>query len=133
MEVVYVGWVKDGAVFVTRNGHPLDPKPSLKAWNHSPTGFEWGYAGSGPAQLALALLLDALGNKELAIEYHQRYKFEFVAKWQRGHSWMTNRSEILAWIASKKEVPLAEPVVQAPTVVEPPPMVEDKPKRRRSE
>ena len=24
--------------------------------NHSPTGFEWGYGGSGPAQLAVAML-----------------------------------------------------------------------------
>jgi hypothetical protein len=28
----------------------------LDLWNHSPTGLEWGYAGSGPAQLALALI-----------------------------------------------------------------------------
>src|SRR6059036_1653610 len=33
----------------------------LEIRNHSPTGFQWGYAGSGPAQLALALLVDALG------------------------------------------------------------------------
>ena len=26
--------------------------------NHSPDGFEWGYTGSGPAQLALAILCD---------------------------------------------------------------------------
>ena len=25
---------------------------------HSPTGFEWGYLGSGPADLALSLLAD---------------------------------------------------------------------------
>ena len=31
---------------------------------HSPTGFAWGYGGSGPAQLALALLVDALGERE---------------------------------------------------------------------
>lgn len=28
---------------------------------HSPTGFAWGYAGSGPADLARSLLVDALG------------------------------------------------------------------------
>lgn len=40
----------------------LPPRTDLV--NHSPTGFEWGYAGSGPAQLALALCVDALdGNK----------------------------------------------------------------------
>ncbi len=36
---------------------PLDPGPSLELRNHSPDGFAWGYRGSGPAQLALALLL----------------------------------------------------------------------------
>jgi hypothetical protein len=28
---------------------------------HSPTGFGWGYGGSGPADLARSLLIDALG------------------------------------------------------------------------
>lgn len=28
---------------------------------HSPSGYTWGYAGSGPADLALSLLTDALG------------------------------------------------------------------------
>ena len=33
--------------------------PHIK--RHSPGGFEWGYAGSGPADLARSLLIDALG------------------------------------------------------------------------
>lgn len=28
---------------------------------HSPGGFEWGYSGSGPSDLAIALLIDHLG------------------------------------------------------------------------
>jgi hypothetical protein len=32
---------------------------------HSPTGLEWGYAGSGPADTALAILLDATGEADL--------------------------------------------------------------------
>lgn len=30
---------------------------------HSPTGFSWGYAGSGPADLARSLLIAALGDE----------------------------------------------------------------------
>jgi hypothetical protein len=30
---------------------------------HSPTGFQWGYAGSGPADLARCLLLAAVGGE----------------------------------------------------------------------
>ena len=40
----------------------LDPRRDLR--NHSPTGYAWGYSGSGPAQLALAILCDALGDDE---------------------------------------------------------------------
>ena len=29
---------------------------------HSPTGMEWGYGGSGPADLSRSLLIDALGD-----------------------------------------------------------------------
>jgi len=30
---------------------------------HSPDGFSWGYGGSGPADLARCILIDALGNE----------------------------------------------------------------------
>lgn len=45
--------------------------------NHSPTGFQWGYSGSGPAQLALALLL-LVTDKETAQRLHQKFKSEFI-------------------------------------------------------
>ena len=37
---------------------PLSPLKSQSIVNHSPDGFNWGYLGSGPAQLALAILLE---------------------------------------------------------------------------
>jgi rubrerythrin len=48
--------------------------------NHSPGGAEWGYAGSGPAQLALALLAHALGDDALALSYYQAFKAKVVAR-----------------------------------------------------
>jgi hypothetical protein len=42
----------------------LDPKPSQAFYNHSPDGFNWGYGGSGPAQLALAIVLELTGKPE---------------------------------------------------------------------
>lgn len=52
--------LSDGTVFV--EGASLDPRHDLR--NHSPTGFAWGYGGSGPAQLALAILVHHLGAKD---------------------------------------------------------------------
>ena len=63
---------------VTVNGRPLNPR--LDLWNHSPTGFEWGYGGSGPAQLALAVLADHLADDEQAVRLHQSFKFAVIVK-----------------------------------------------------
>ena len=50
----YSGVRTDAGCVVTVDGKPLGPR--LDLFNHSPTGFEWGYFGSGPAQLALAIV-----------------------------------------------------------------------------
>lgn len=52
--------------------------------NHSPTGFAWGYAGSGPAQLALALCA-ALVDDETATRVYQQIKDELVVPMPRNY------------------------------------------------
>ena len=59
------------------DGKELDLRLDLH--NHSPTGFEWGYGGSGPAQLALALLAHMVGN-DIALRYYQLFKWQVVAR-----------------------------------------------------
>ena len=66
------------SVTVTVNGCPLNSR--LDLCNHSPTGFEWGYCGSGPAQLALAILADHLVNDEQALQFYQRFKWAVIAE-----------------------------------------------------
>lgn len=46
--------------------------------NHSPDGFEFGYGGSGPAQLALAMCAHAAGDV-VARQVYQQFKREVVA------------------------------------------------------
>jgi hypothetical protein len=70
--------------------------------NHSPTGFNWGYGGSGPAQLALALLMDATGDPELALRHYQDFKFEFVA--QCGDKRTITAAEIKSFLARESLV-----------------------------
>lgn len=74
----------------------LDPGPSQEIVNHSPDGFQWGYRGSGPAQLALALVLDATGDKNRAQRVYQDFKEEFVALW--GNQWQITQAEIVVWV-----------------------------------
>ncbi len=44
------------------------PSHPRKSANHSPTGFKWGYSGSGPSQLALTLLLDYILDQDLPMD-----------------------------------------------------------------
>ncbi|MDT0631451.1 DUF6166 domain-containing protein [Rubrivirga litoralis] len=48
------------------------------AARHSPTGIEWGYGGSGPADLALSVML-ALTDEQTANALYHRFKHEVVA------------------------------------------------------
>ena len=60
------------------DGKFLRPDQSQKLKNHSPDGFNWGYGGSGPAQLSLAILLKYM-HPEYALALYQDFKFRFVA------------------------------------------------------
>ena len=87
----YQGRREGYAVEVTVDGRSLDPR--LDLWNHSPNGFEWGYAGSGPAQLALALLADHLRNDCQAVALHQDFKHAVIAGLPR-RGWTLTGEEI---------------------------------------
>ncbi len=64
-------------------GKEISPEESLKFRNHSPTGFSWGYGGSGPAQLALALTIEAAKTMKAPVvqmtPYYQDVKWKFIA------------------------------------------------------
>ena len=46
---------------------------------HSPTGLEWGYGGSGPADLALNALFFFSKDLEFAQEHYQDFKWLHIA------------------------------------------------------
>lgn len=103
-------------VEVTVDGRPLLMRLELR--NHSPTGFEWGYGGSGPAQLALAIVCDVLdvppGTREprmfeehvdervrRALNVYQLFKEDHVAKWPS--SWWIVDEDVMRCIERVEE------------------------------
>lgn len=61
---IYRGYGRmDGRVTVEENENDLGLLNHFV--KHSPTGFGWGYAGSGPAELARCLLIDALQERAM--------------------------------------------------------------------
>lgn len=82
------------------NVQALTAARSLQVVNHSPDGFEWGYGGSGPAQLAMGLLLDVGVDEETARKLYQRFKDSCIAG--LGETWSMTDADILEWVERAK-------------------------------
>lgn len=106
---------KEQMVFERREGNELYTNVPHRVVQHSPYGYEWGYAGSGPSDLALNIVencLRELGHKgkrvkqfdgtcyAAAIQLHQDFKFEFIATLPReGGSIET--ATVVMWISER--------------------------------
>lgn len=77
---------------------PLYQIPLKHVVRHSPTGFEWGYGGSGPADLALSILTNAFG-REIAEAHYQSFKDEIVANF--GPDWAISIEDIKKWLRER--------------------------------
>jgi hypothetical protein len=96
---------------------PTPEQGSLTSWplvhviEHSPTGLEWGYGGSGPSDTALSLLTDAIASeggipvevaKLAAMRWYMRFKRDMVSGLHRGEKagleWRLPVSSIVAWL-----------------------------------
>lgn len=80
------------------NGIMLMAEDSQKYRNHSPDGFSWGYGGSGPAQLALAILL-RLTTPQKAQNLYQQFKFDVIATLPQDEDFKLTIVFIKDWIA----------------------------------
>lgn len=74
-------------------GHLTDLDPRNDLINHSPDGFEWGYSGSGPAQLALAMCAAVLP-AHLVTTVYQGVKDELIASIDTD-SWRITDQQVL--------------------------------------
>lgn len=84
-----------GGMLVYCGNTKLDPAPSLKLRNHSPDGFAWGYSGSGPAQLALAMLLH-FTDQDFALANYQQFKTDVIATLDK-EGFEMDETEVAEW------------------------------------
>ena len=86
-------------VGVKREDPPYTKKlpDRLDLQNHSPSGFEWGYEGSGPAQLALAILAHATDDDVYALGAYQDFKREVISKLPF-EEWDMSERLVLDWV-----------------------------------
>lgn len=70
---------------------------------HSPTGFEWGYGGSGPGELARCILIDFFdGDTERADACYQDFKSDIIAP-IKDDCWTISSADIEKWVDAPQQ------------------------------
>ena len=93
---------------------PARRTPLRHVVHHSPDGFEWGYDGSGPADLALSILVAVIGPEpttaifrraigKRAWDLHLSFKSDFVQAFAKRH-WLITAGAVRAWIKEQREL-----------------------------
>jgi hypothetical protein len=92
--------------------------PGKRKVHHSPTGYEWGYGGSGPADLSLnilarvrphaglrigaVLLHDGSRVSDLAWSCHQQFKWSVIYGMPQAGFTLT-RDDVERWLAARDD------------------------------
>lgn len=79
-----------------KDGQPFSAVRSLKVRNHSPDGFSWSYAGSGPSQLALGILLEET-DQESAENLYMKFKWDIISNLPL-EQWKLTSEEVQKWL-----------------------------------
>jgi hypothetical protein len=84
----------DEQVFAVRDGKASFLDPHYELENFSPDGFAWGYRGSASSQLAIAMLIDVLGDWKRVKPLWPMFHDEFVIKLPRDANWTADGATI---------------------------------------
>ena len=84
----------DGIVVLV-DDQPLDEALNVKAICDD--GFEWGFEGPASSQLALAVLVDHLGDREVALRSHHTFMQHIVAN--LANEWVLTSADITEAVA----------------------------------
>jgi len=87
---IYQGKRTIDGIVVTVDGQPLGEHYEIKRFTKF--GFEWTYEGNSPRQLALAILVDYLGDADRAIRLSKPFMKQIVANLD--NDWQLTGAEI---------------------------------------
>ena len=93
---IYEGQRTIDGLKVTVEGHNLDEHYEVKCFTKY--GFEWTYEGESPRQLALAILVDHLGDSQRALRLAEPFMRTIVANLD--NDWTLSGAEVDAAVKS---------------------------------
>lgn len=92
---IYLGRRSGPRCCVTVEGKPLPPRLDLRSLSGT---FEWGYEGTAPAQLAVAILAREVGDTAAQL-HHQDFQRAVVARLP-AKGWALTGKEVAEWVAA---------------------------------
>lgn len=66
---------------------------------HSPDGFSWGYNGSGPSQLAFAIIHNVFHDITLTQDVYMRFREAKIATLDKDSDHIITEQSIREWVA----------------------------------
>ena len=100
---LYRGKRDAGGATVTVDGQPLDPRPDLMP--QYTAQFEWGYDGTGPSRLGIAILADCYGDDDKAVALHKQFVGAYLALLQ-SEEWQLRGDDIEGMLDGYVDVPM---------------------------
>lgn len=94
------GIYQEDAIYI--DGARISTANSRRLRDHAPDGrVSWGYHGSGPSQLALALLLHFGATDEEALDWYQEFKREIISELPASDFTM-EETRVTEWLEAKR-------------------------------
>lgn len=84
-------------LFGPEPGEVVSVAPLTHHLRHSPDGFRWGYEGSGCAELARCVLIDALGFDPGPTVYHD-FKDQVIAWLDMDAPFRLGQLQVMTWV-----------------------------------
>jgi hypothetical protein len=84
----------DQPVHVLR-GEKIDPLEDLV--EEGAKGFNWGYGGTGPANLALCIVKDFFGKEAPQVQFYHDLKWNVIAGLKQGQSFQITSEDLNKW------------------------------------
>ncbi len=100
---IYKGVRTPDGCTVTVDGAPLDLRLDLKT--QASARVEWGYDGTGPRQLAIAILADHSHDDMAAFNLHQAFTESVIAELD-GDQWIITSDDVQATLDQIEVVPM---------------------------
>jgi hypothetical protein len=101
----YSGKVRNGKIEVKVKDGTASPSAPLRCLDFSTPTFGWGFHGTAPEELAIAILHDHFGSPGTSFEsrvlkLYRRFANDVIAEFENGEPFSLSESAVTRWVTA---------------------------------